>query len=73
MFTLTLNPPTVVEGNTADVTVAITNRVTFATAQPLTLTFSGSATQGSDYTVASPTLTLLAEQSIRHDHPARPR
>ena len=52
-FTLTLNPATVVEGNTADVTVAITNRVTFATAQPLTLSFSGSATQGSDYTVAS--------------------
>ena len=61
-FTLTLNPSTVVEGNTADVTVAITNGVTFATAQPLTLTFSGTATQGSDYTVASPTLTLLAEQ-----------
>ena len=61
-FTLTLNPPTVVEGSTADVTVAITNGVTFATDQPLTLTFSGTATQGSDYTVNSPTLTLLAEQ-----------
>ena len=62
-FTLTLNPATVVEGETADVTVAITNGVTFATAQTLTLSFSGSATQGSDYTVNSPTLRLLAEQS----------
>ena len=62
VFTLTLNPATVVEGNTADVTVAITNGVTFATAQPLTLTFSGSATQGTDYTVTPTTLTLLAEQ-----------
>ena len=61
-FTLTLNPATVVEGETADVTVAITNGVTFATAQTLTLSFSGSATQGSDYTVNSPTLLLLAEQ-----------
>ena len=61
-FTLTLTPPTVVEGNTADVTVAITNRVTFATAQPLTLTFSGSAAQGTDYTVTPTPLTLLAEQ-----------
>ena len=61
-FTLTLNPATVVEGETAAVTVAITNRVTFATAQPLTLTFSGSATQGTDYTVTPTTLTLLAEQ-----------
>ena len=62
VFTLTLNPSTVVEGNTADVIVAITNGVTFATAQPLTLSFSGTATQGSDYTVDSPTLRLLAEQ-----------
>ena len=62
VFTLTLNPATVVEGNTADVTVSITNRVTFATAQTLRLTFSGSATQGTDYTVTPTTLTLLAEQ-----------
>ena len=62
-FTLTLNPPTVVEGSTAAVTVAITNGVTFATAQTLTLSLGGSATQGSDYTVDSPTLLLLAEQS----------
>ena len=62
VFTLTLNPSTVVEGNTADVTVAITNGVTFATAQPLTLTFSGSAAQGTDYTVTPTPLTLLAEQ-----------
>ena len=62
VFTLTLNPPTVVEGSTADVTVAITNGVTFATAQTLTLSFSGSATQGTDYTVTPTPLTLLAEQ-----------
>ena len=62
-FALTLNPPTVVEGSTADVSISITNGVTFATAQPLTLSFSGSATRGSDYTVDSPPLLLLAEQS----------
>ena len=62
-FALTLNPATVVEGSDTDVSVAITNGVTFATAQTLTLSFSGTATLVSDYTVDATTLTLLAEQS----------
>ena len=62
-FALTLNPTTVVESSDAAVSVAITNGVTFATAQTLTLSFSGTATQGTDYTVDSTTLTLLAGQS----------
>ena len=63
VFTLTLNPSTVVEGNTADVTVAITNGVTFATAQPLTLSFSGTAHTRERLHGGLSTLTLLAEQS----------
>ena len=55
---LTLNPLKLVEGVSADVTVRITNEVTFATSQTVTLTFGGAATQGSDYTVGSDTLTL---------------
>ena len=62
-FALALNPTVIVEGSPADVRVAITNGVTFATAQTLTLSFSGSATQGTDYTLDTVTLTLPAEQS----------
>ncbi len=62
-FTLTLDQREIVEGRSLGVTVSITNGVTFATAQTLTLTFSGSATLGDDYTVDAPTLTLLAGQS----------
>ncbi len=62
-FNLTLNPTTIVEGGTADVRASITNGVTFTTDQTLTLGFSGSATQETDYTIDSATLSLLAGQS----------
>ena len=51
------------EGSTADVRASITNGVTFATDQTLTLGLSGSATQGTDYTIDAATLTLLAGHS----------
>ena len=52
----------VTEGSTAQVTVTITNDVTFASDQTLTLVFSGEAEQGTDYTVESDRLTLTAGQ-----------
>ncbi len=61
-FTLTLNRRDIPEGGDVAVTVGIDNGVTFATDQTFTLTFRGTATQGSDYTVDSPTLFLLAGQ-----------
>ena len=60
-FRLTLNPTTVVEGGSADITVSITNGVTFATDQTFTLSFGGSATQDMDYTVTA-TFLLQAGQ-----------
>ena len=57
-----ITPAEIVEGESAEVTVAITNNVTFATVQTLHLTFpaaaTGTATKGEDYTIASETLTL---------------
>ena len=63
-FAVSVSPALVEEDSTADVTadvtVRITNRVTFATDQTVTLTFDGTATRGTDYTVESDTLTLAA-------------
>ena len=61
---LRLDPHEVGEGGPATIAVAITNTVTFAAAQPITLTFSGDAEQGTDYTVGSDTLTLAAGQPV---------
>ena len=61
---LRLDPHEVGEGGSATIAVAITNTVTFAAAQPITLTFSGDAEQGTDYTVGSDTLTLAAGQPV---------
>ena len=59
-FGVSVSPALVEEDSTAEVTVRITNRVTFASDQPLTLVFGGDAEQGTDYTVESDTLTLTA-------------
>ncbi len=56
-FTLTL-PDRVAEGGVADLTVRIANEATFSTEQTFTLTFSGAAERGSDYTVDADTLRL---------------
>ena len=62
-FGVSVSPALVEEDSTAEVTVRITNRVTFASDQPLTLVFGGDAEQGTDYTVESDTLTLTAGQT----------
>ena len=63
-FALTMAPTEIVEGDSAKVKVAITNGVTFATAQTIRLAFpaaaTDTATKGEDYTIASETLTLPA-------------
>ena len=58
-FTLTL-PDTVAEDDGAAITarIDIDNGVTFSTEQTFTLTFSGTAERGSDYTVDADTLRL---------------
>ena len=61
-FGVLVSSATVTEGSTAQVTVTITNDVTFASEQTLTLAFSGNAEQGADYTVESDALTLTAGQ-----------
>ena len=64
IFALTVDPEKIVEGETADVKVAITNGVTFADKQTIRLAFPTAATdtakRGEDYTVAAETLTLPA-------------
>ena len=60
-FEITAAPPEIAEGESATVTVAVANGVTFATDQTITLEFAGStATKGDDYTVSSESLTLGA-------------
>ena len=57
-------PAAIVEaGGSAMVTVEITNGVTFAEDQEIALSFAGTATKGTDYTVALESLTLTAGQS----------
>ena len=60
IFALTVTPEEIVEGADAEVRVAITNGVTFATDQTISLALTGEATAGDDYTVAAETLTLPA-------------
>ena len=61
-FALTVTPSTVAEGDSAQVTVALTNDVIFTEDQPLVLAFTGSATPTVDYTVQSYSLTLSVGQ-----------
>ena len=62
-FTVGVSPAVIVEdGGVATVTVS-TGGVSFTVPQAVTLTFEGTATEGTDYTVAAPTLTLAAGQS----------
>ena len=61
---LAASPAEIVEaGGSAMVTVEITNGVTFADDQEIALSFAGTATQGTDYTVALESLTLTAGES----------
>ena len=58
---LSVDPATVAEnGGTSTVTVSTGTGSTYATAQTITLTLAGTATQGSDYTVGATTLVLPA-------------
>ena len=57
-FTVTAAPDTIAEGDSATLTVAVTNGVTFADDQTVTLAVSGTAST-SDYSVPG-TLTLMA-------------
>ena len=64
VMTLEVNPTVIVEaGGSAMVTVEITNGVTFAEDQEIALSFAGTATQGTDYTVALESLTLTAGEN----------
>ncbi len=59
-FTLAVDPASIAEdGGTSTVTVS-SGGVTFATDQTITLTLTGSATQETDYTIGSASLTLEA-------------
>ena len=61
---LAASPAAIVEaGGSAMVTVEITNGVTFAEDQEIALSFAGTATKGTDYTVAMENLTLTAGQN----------
>ena len=58
-FVLTVDPKEIGEGESATVQVAITNGVTFADEQAISLGFGGStAAKGADYTVSPEALTL---------------
>ena len=63
---LAVSPATIAEdGGVATVTVSTTGTSIFADNQTITLTFAGTATKGTDYTVSSETLTLSAgERSV---------
>ena len=60
-FTLAVSPDTIAEGESATVTVS-TGGVTFADDQTITLTLSGSATEGAanDYTIAPASIAITA-------------
>ena len=63
-FTLSMDPHEVAEGNSATVTVAISNGVTFGEDQTIALDFAGStARRDADYTVSAGSLTLVSGAS----------
>ena len=57
---LVFDPRTVDEGETATLKVVSTNGAAFVDGQTVTLTFAGTATTGTDYTVGAESLTLDA-------------
>ena len=59
-FAVSADPLEIEEGESATVTVSITNEVTFAEDRAITLEFAGTATRGVDYTVSPAALTLEA-------------
>ena len=59
-FAVSVDPAEVAEGESATVTAAISNGVTFTADQAIELTFSGTASEGTDYSVSKDTLRLLA-------------
>ena len=60
-FTVTAAPEAIAEGESATLTVAIANGVTFAEDQTVELDFTaGTATHGTDYTVSAESLALAA-------------
>ena len=64
VLTLAVRPSAIEEADDrATVTVEIVNGTTFAEDQPIALTFAGTATKGSDYTVELERLTLTAGES----------
>ena len=61
VLALSADPSAIAEdGGASVVTVEITNGVTFAADQTITLSLGGTATAGDDYTVGATTLTLVA-------------
>ena len=61
VLALSVDPDTIAEdGGASVVTVEITNGVTFAADQTITLSLGGTATAGDDYTVGATVLTLVA-------------
>ena len=62
-FALSVAPGEIAEDGISTVTVTIVNGVTFMHDQAITLDLTGgTATKGTDYTISSETLTLLAKQ-----------
>ena len=62
-FTLTVEPATIDEGS-GNVTVTVSTGGPIAiTNQTVTLSFAGTATRGTDYNIAQPTLTLVEGQT----------
>ena len=65
VLALSADPAAIAEdGGASVVTVEITNGVTFAEDQTITLALSGTATAGDDYTVGATTLTLVAGEEM---------
>ena len=61
VLVLSVNPDTIAEGGgTSTVTISTGTDSTFATAQTITLALNGTATEATDYTIASKSLTLPA-------------
>ena len=67
-FTVSVAPEAIAEGETATLSVAITNGVTFAEAPPIRLATTGTASPV-DYTGVPPTLTLAASADREEEEP----
>ena len=63
MFTVTAAPTSIAEDGGATTVTVSTGGVTFADDRQITLTLTGTATKGTDYTVDSETLTLTAGET----------